>query len=65
MKTTAEVLAAFEIAALKAGLARNTRKTYAPIIGEFVDMLKAGLKTVASPLDTALARNVIPLHKTA
>jgi site-specific recombinase XerD len=42
MKTVEEVLAAYEIAALKAGQARNTRKTYAPIIGEFVTMLKAG-----------------------
>jgi len=42
MKTTAQVLAAFETAALKAGLARNTRKTYAPIIGDYVTMLKAG-----------------------
>ena len=42
MKTVEEVLAAFETAALKAGLARNTRKTYAPIIAEFVTMLKAG-----------------------
>jgi site-specific recombinase XerD len=42
MKTVAQVLESFEIAALKAGLARNTRKTYAPIIGEFVGMLKAG-----------------------
>jgi len=42
MKTLDEVLAAFEIAALKAGLARNTRKTYAPIIAEFVGLLKAG-----------------------
>jgi site-specific recombinase XerD len=41
MKTVDEVLAAFETAALKAGLARNTRKTYAPIIGEYVAMLKA------------------------
>ena len=32
----------FEISALKAGLARNTRKTYAPIIAEFVGMLKDG-----------------------
>jgi site-specific recombinase XerD len=42
MKTVAEVLAAFETAALKAGLARNTRKTYAPIIAEFVTLLKGG-----------------------
>lgn len=42
MKTVSQVLEAFEIAALRAGLARNTRKTYAPIIAEFVTMLKAG-----------------------
>ena len=42
MKTVAEVLESFEIAALKAGLSRNTRKTYALIIAEFVAMLKAG-----------------------
>ena len=42
MKTVEEVLSAFETASLKAGLARNTRKTYAPIIAEFVGLLKAG-----------------------
>lgn len=42
MKTLEEVLAAFETAALKAGLARNTRKTYAPIIAEYVTLLKTG-----------------------
>jgi site-specific recombinase XerD len=42
MKTTAQVLAAYEIAALKAGQARNTRKTYAPIIAEYVELLKSG-----------------------
>ena len=42
MKTTEEVLAAFETAALKAGLARNTRKTYAATIREFSDLLKSG-----------------------
>ena len=42
MKTVSEVLEAFETAALKAGLAPNTRKTYAPIIAEFVTLLKAG-----------------------
>lgn len=42
MKTVADVLAAFEVAALNAGLARNTRKTYAGTIGEFTTMLKAG-----------------------
>jgi site-specific recombinase XerD len=43
MKTTQEVLSAFENAALKAGLMRNTRKTYAATIREFSDMLKSGL----------------------
>ena len=42
MKTLSEVIAAFESAALKAGLARNTRKTYAPIIADFVQLLKLG-----------------------
>lgn len=42
MKTTEEVLAAFENAALKAGLARNTRRTYAGTIREFSDMVKSG-----------------------
>lgn len=42
MKTTQEVVAAFEIAALKAGLARNTCKTYAPVIAEFSRMMKSG-----------------------
>ena len=45
MKTVAQVLEAFEIAALNAGLSRNTRKTYAPCIAEFVDLLKAGRVT--------------------
>lgn len=42
MRTVEEVLAAFEAAALNAGLARNTRKTYAPTIAEFCTMLKRG-----------------------
>lgn len=42
MKTVAQVLEAFEIAALKAGLSRNTRKTYGPTIADFVGMLKSG-----------------------
>ena len=42
MKTVAEVLEAFETAALKAGLARNTRKTYAPIVADYVGLLKSG-----------------------
>jgi site-specific recombinase XerD len=41
MKTVEEVLEAFEVAALKAGLARNTRKTYAPTIAEYIGMLNA------------------------
>lgn len=49
MKTVTEVLAAFEIAALNAGLMRNTRKTYAPTIEEFTMMLKAG--KIAGPQD--------------
>lgn len=42
MKTTAQVLEAFEIAALNAGLSRNTRRTYAATIQEFADMMKSG-----------------------
>lgn len=42
MKTTQQVLAAFEIAALNAGLARNTRSTYARIIEDYTLMLKSG-----------------------
>lgn len=42
MKTVSDVLAAFELAALNTGLARNTRKTYAATILEFSTMLKAG-----------------------
>ena len=42
MKNTDQVLAAYEIAALKAGQARNTRNTYAPIIAEFAGLLKSG-----------------------
>lgn len=49
MKTVTEVLAAFELAALNAGLARNTRKTYAGTILEFTSMLKAG--RIAGPQD--------------
>jgi len=49
MKTVSEVLAAFEIAAFNAGLARNTRKTYAGTILEFATMLKAG--KIAGPQD--------------
>lgn len=42
MKTVAEALQSFEIAAFKAGQARNTIKTYGATIREFVTMLKAG-----------------------
>jgi site-specific recombinase XerD len=42
MKTVSEVLAAFETAALNAGLMRNTRRTYAATIEEFARMVKAG-----------------------
>ena len=42
MKTVSEVLAAFDSAALRAGLRRNTRKTYGPIIAEYVTLLKSG-----------------------
>ena len=45
MKTVAEVLAAFETAALNAGLARNTRRTYAATIEEFASMVKRGKVT--------------------
>ena len=77
MKTVSDVLAAFEVAALNAGLARNTRKTYAGTIHEFTTMLKAGQisgpqdyfhtsggNTVRSPLDTA-AERIIPFVKSA
>lgn len=49
MKTVADVLAAFDLAALNAGLARNTRKTYATTIREFSELLKAG--EIAGPQD--------------
>jgi len=42
MKTIQEVMHAFEIAALNAGLARNTRKSYASTILEFATMIKRG-----------------------
>lgn len=42
MKTVDQVLAAFESAALKEGLKRNTRKIYALTIKEFSGLLKAG-----------------------
>jgi site-specific recombinase XerD len=42
MKTVAEVLAAFETAALNAGLRRNTRISYAATIAEFSRLLKQG-----------------------
>ena len=40
MKTIQDVLNAFETAALNAGLARNTRSTYAATIAEFSGMMK-------------------------
>lgn len=45
MKTLPQVLAAFDTAALNAGLSRNTRKSYAPIIAEFTQMLMDGVIT--------------------
>jgi site-specific recombinase XerD len=42
MKSVEEVLAAFEVAALNAGLLRNTRKSYAATIKDFTTMLKGG-----------------------
>jgi len=42
MKTTKQALDAFEIAALNAGLMKNTRESYARTIGEFCDMMKVG-----------------------
>jgi site-specific recombinase XerD len=42
MKSVEEVLAAYEIAALKAGQSRNTRNTYAGIIAEYVRLLHDG-----------------------
>lgn len=57
---------AFEVAALNAGLLKNTRDTYASILREFVGMMHtAGKKSVASPLDAEAARNIIPLRRTA
>ena len=49
MKTVSDVLAAFDVAALNAGLVRNTRKTYATTIREFTELLKAG--KIAGPQD--------------
>jgi site-specific recombinase XerD len=40
MKNIEEVMTAFEFAALKAGLARNTRRSYAATIDEFSRMIK-------------------------
>ncbi len=42
LKTTEDVERVFEVAALKAGLARNTRRTYAGTIEEFSGLLKSG-----------------------
>lgn len=41
MKTVDEVMAAFESAALNAGLRRNTRKSYALTIREFAELMKS------------------------
>ena len=41
MKTIEQVLAAFEVAALNAGLRRNTRRSYSATVAEFATMLKA------------------------
>jgi site-specific recombinase XerD len=41
MKSVQEVLEAFETAALKAGLARNTKRTYAATIGEFASLMRS------------------------
>lgn len=49
MKTVDEVLAAFETAALNAGLRRNTRRTYAATIGEFAEMMRSG--RISGPQD--------------
>ena len=87
MKTVQEVLEAFETAALKAGLARNTRKTYSFATGLLrngvdvrviqeqmghtslqtteIYLHTAGLKTVASPLDTAASKIAQFLPKSA
>lgn len=40
MKSVAEVLAAFEISALNAGLSRNTRKSYAATIADYTRLLQ-------------------------
>jgi site-specific recombinase XerD len=49
MKSLADVLNAFEVAALNAGLSRNTRKTYAATIREFTVLLKEG--KISGPQD--------------
>jgi site-specific recombinase XerD len=41
MKSVQEVLEAFETAGLKAGLARNTKRTYAATIGEFASLMRS------------------------
>ena len=66
MKTTAQVLNAFESAALAAGLSRNTRRTYAATIAEFTDLLIA--RRITGPQDyfhhlatvKKLAPNTVP-----
>lgn len=45
MKSVDQVLKAFEVAALNAGLMPNTRDSYSATIREFASMLKAGLIT--------------------
>lgn len=49
MKTLDDVLNAFEVAALNAGLSRNTRKTYAATIREFTVLIKEG--KISGPQD--------------
>lgn len=49
MKTVFEVISAFEVEALNAGLSINTRKTYVTTIREFTELLKAG--KIAGPQD--------------
>ena len=49
MKTVNDVLSAFDVAALNAGLARNTRKTYASTIRDFSVLMKSG--EISGPQD--------------
>lgn len=66
-KTVEEAEECFGMEALNAGLARNTRKSYGSTIREFVVMMKNGEieGPVKSPLDSEVARNIIPLRRTA